>query len=300
MATVPEVTLSAGALRVILAPTIGGAISAFEWADAGVSQPIMRRCDRPLAKVGDAACFPLVPFVNRIRGGEFDFRGELVRIAPNMAGDISPLHGQGWLNRWTVDEAAEDRALLTYRHEAGEWPWTYEARQEFALDRSGLTLTLGCRNLSERAMPCGLGLHPYFPCGHATRLDTRVAHVWTVDDHVLPVAKVPATGRYDLTDRGVCGQELDNGFDGWGGEATMTDPDWPCDIRMSSPDAHFFQLYSPEQGGIFVAEPVTHANAALNAPEADWPALGLRILDPGEMMSVTMRVEVIARTASTG
>ena len=47
------------------------------------------------------ASFPLVPFVNRIRGGRFTFRGREVRLAPNMAGDPSPLHGQGWLNPWT-------------------------------------------------------------------------------------------------------------------------------------------------------------------------------------------------------
>ena len=35
------------------------------------------------------------------------------------------------------------------------------------------------------------------------------------------------TGRYDLRDRLVCGQGLDNGFGGWGGEARMSDPDWP-------------------------------------------------------------------------
>jgi aldose 1-epimerase len=62
---------------------------------------------------------------------------------------------------------------------------------------------------------------------------------------------------------------------------------------MSSPDASFFQLYSPESGGLFVAEPVTHANAAMNEPEESWAELGLRVLEPGESMSLTMRVDVI-------
>ena len=43
-------------------------------------------------------------------------------------------------------------------------------------------------------MPCGLGQHPYFPCGPETRIDTQVADVWTIDEHVLPVEKVPADG----------------------------------------------------------------------------------------------------------
>jgi aldose 1-epimerase len=61
---------------------------------------------------------------------------------------------------------------------------------------------------------------------------------------------------------------------------------------MSSPDAGFFQLYSPPSGELFVIEPVTHANAALNEPEDEWPELGLRVLEPGETMSLTMRVDV--------
>ena len=40
-------------------------------------------------------------------------------------------------------------------------------------------------------MPCGLGQHPYFPCGGGTRIDTVVTHVWTINEHVLPVEKVP-------------------------------------------------------------------------------------------------------------
>ena len=87
----------AGNLRLELSPSIGGAISAFEWVDGERARPILRKCHSPLEKVLDAACFPLVPYVNRIRGGRFTFRGREVRLAPNMAGDPSPLHGQGWL-----------------------------------------------------------------------------------------------------------------------------------------------------------------------------------------------------------
>jgi len=286
---------TAGPLRLELSPSIGGAISAFEWAEPDAARPILRKCHSRLEKVLDASCFPLVPYVNRIRDGQFTFRGREVRMAPNMPGDPSPLHGQGWLNPWAVEQSDERNAVLHYRHDPGEWPWAYEAQQEFALDDHGLSLRLTCRNASAEPMPCGLGFHPYFPCGGETKLDTEVTHAWTIDDKVLPVAKVSAEGRYDLRDRLVCSQDLDNGFGGWGGEARMTDPDWPYGLRMSSGDAHFFQLYSPTAGGIFVAEPVTQANAALNAPEKQWPELGMRVLESGEEMTLTMRLDVIPK-----
>ena len=97
-------------------------------------------------------------------------------------------------------------------------------RQEFTLDERGLSVSLTCRNTSAEPMPCGLGQHPYFPCGPETRIDTDVTHVWTIDENVLPVEKVPATGRFDLSDRLVCGQDLDHGFGGWGGEARADRP----------------------------------------------------------------------------
>jgi hypothetical protein len=64
-------------------------------------------------------------------------------------------------------------------------------------------------------------------------------------------------------------------------------------------DGHFDFLLIPHpdrkpQGrlGAF-AEPVSHANSALNAAEPEWPALGLQILSPGETMRLAMRIEVV-------
>jgi aldose 1-epimerase len=144
-------------------------------------------------------------------------------------------------------------------------------------------------------MPCGLGMHPYFRCSRTTMLRTQVSHVWTVDENVLPVAKIEATGRYDLSSGPICGRALDNGYAGWGGKALIEDAEAPFSICLSSPDTLFFQLYSPAQGGLFVAEPVSHANDALSHDEGDWPALGMKVLAPGETIALAMRLDVIRR-----
>ena len=295
MASETFITLSAGKLRLELNPSVGGSISAFAWIGKDRIRGLLRSRNSIVQNVLEAASFPLVPYVNRIRGGRFRFRGRDVRIAPNMAGDPSPLHGQGWLGDWSVLDRGDAQAVLGFVHEAGEWPWSYEARQDVSLDAQGLAVRLSCRNTSAEPMPCGLGQHPYFDCGPGTRIDTAVETVWTIDEQVLPVAQVPADGRFDLRDRAVCAQGLDHGFGGWGGKARLTDPDWPYDLEISSPNARFFQLYSPSEGGIFVAEPVSHANAALNAPEQEWPELGMRILEPGEAMQLDMRLEVVPK-----
>jgi len=290
-----SIALSSDALELHLSPCIGGAISRLDFVGAGGRTPILRESHTPPENVLGAASFPLVPYVNRIRGGRFEFRGRTVGIAPNMPGDPSPLHGDGWLNPWDVERADGSSAALTFRHEPGEWPWAYEARQEFRLDGGVLDIGLACRNISREPMPCGLGQHPYFPCTPETRLQTGVTYAWTIDEQVLPVGQVPATGRYDLADRLICGQGLDNGWGGWSGRALISDPAWPFEIELSSPQARFFQVYSPPEGGIFVAEPVSHANAALNSPKAEWEELGMRVLDPGEEMRLDMRLDVRSR-----
>lgn len=284
-----RIELSAGDLRVALRPSVGGSIARFDVVADGQVVPLLRGTDVPYDDVLEAACFPLVPFVNRIRGGEFRCDGRTVRLSPNLPGDASPLHGQGWRSAWTVVDRDAASAVLAFEHAAGEWPWDYEARQRVALAADSLHIVLSCRNRSAEPMPCGLGVHPYWPCAHDTRLDTIVRSAWTIDADVLPVAEVPATERYDLQERAVCGQSLDNGFDGWCGEATVTWPDRGLSMRMSSPDADRFQLYSPASGGVFVAEPVQHANAALNRPQAEWDAAGLRMLAPDATRSLHVR-----------
>ncbi len=295
-----SLTLKAGSLELELEPAVGGSIARFDHVDGRRLTPVLRPSPPLLRSVLDAASFPLVPFVNRIRGGSFRFRGREIRLAPNMAGDPSPLHGQGWLAPWRVERWGAAEAELLFDHQTGEWPWAYQSRQSFALGPGGLETRISCQNTGDEPMPCGLGIHPYFNCGPGTRIRTGVEHVWTVDEQVLPVDRIGAIGAYDIADSPVCGRGLDNGFDGWSGSALFTDPDWPFDITLASPGVRFFQLYSPAGGGIFVAEPVTHANDALSAREAEWGELGIQILEPGERMELAARIEVALKNPPVG
>ena len=92
-----------GRLDLRLAPQVGGCIAAFNYlSDEKGKTPILRGADAVPSSVLDAASFPLVPYSNRVRNGRFRFRGREVTLAPNMAGDPSPLHGQGWLAAYSA------------------------------------------------------------------------------------------------------------------------------------------------------------------------------------------------------
>jgi aldose 1-epimerase len=276
------ISIKSHGYELVLAPELGGSIARFHLH----GRAILRGNEEPQGPL-DCGSFPLVPYCNRIRGGRFAFRGREVAIAANMAGDPSPLHGDGWLAPWRVEESGPDSAVLAFDHAPGAWPWAYEARQTFRLGSEGLEAEIVCTNRSADPMPCGLGFHPYFPCDNATVIDTGVEQVWEVDDLILPTGVVAATGRYALDGTPACARGLDNGYGGWDGEMWLRHAD-SAFTHMTSPDARFFQTYSPAAGGLLAAEPVSHANAALNEPEERWPELGLRVLEPGETMRLRM------------
>ena len=278
--------LAAGDLTLNLAPDIGGSIARFRKGE----QELLRPAPPGARDAGEMASFPLVPFSNRVRGGRFNCDGRAVTLSPNLPGDKSPLHGQGWRNAWVVAKSDEASAMLSFVHEPGEWPWGYEAWQVFALDETGLTVTLSCRNLSVERMPCGLAQHPYFPCDGETRLETGVTDVWLIDEDMLPTKLVPTRGKFLPSNGPVCGRGLDHGYEGWSGEALIN---WGhgAKVRMTA-EAPRFQLYAPASGSLFVAEPVENANAALNLPQEQWEAAGLALLAQGEQRSLTVRFEV--------
>ena len=286
-----ELIMRADGLEAGLKPHVGGAFTHFTDLSAPERVDLFRHGKADFHDPLDSAGFPLVPFCNRVRDGRFSFRGRQVHLPPNMPPQRHPLHGQGWRSAWQVLEAGESFAQIAFHHEALDWPWTYQSRMTAMLKNRGLEIVLTCKNLSDDAMPCGLGLHPYYPCDAETVLDTGVTEVWTIDEEIMPVKTEPATGRYDLRDRKVCGQDLDNGYEGWSGVATLRWPSRGRGLRLTS-QAPRFQLYSPKEGGLIAAEPVTNANAALNHPEQEWTRLGLTLLEPGQRAELKARFEV--------
>lgn len=290
-----RVRLAAGDLELELAPEVGGSVAAFRLLRGrGEAVPLFRESPEGFTDVLESACFPLVPYSNRIRDGRFCFAGREVRLKPNLPPQRHPLHGQGWRAPWSVVRADEASVELAFDHAPDAWPWAYRARQRFALDDGGLEATLSVANASDQPMPAGLGLHPYCPADDDTVLSTRVRDVWNVDAEVLPIGLAPATGRYDLFERRISRAGLDNGYEGWSGSAEIRWPTRDAGVRIVSA-VERFQVWSPPEGGVFCAEPVTHANDAFSHPQERWPSLGLKVLQPGQRLELAARFEAIRR-----
>jgi aldose 1-epimerase len=267
------------AMQLTVAAHQGGAIRELTWRGAHLLRPA------PLAAADDPfqmACFPMVPFVNRIAGGRFDFHGQTVRLRPNWRDDPHPLHGQGWRARWAVVAASAAAATLSFEGGGDEWPWRYRCEQRFELAQGALHIELSIQNMSNTPMPAMLGLHPYFPDAAGAQLRARVPRVWRTDREALPLEETPTPPewQFDLP-RALRSVSLDNCLSGWDGVAALTWPDRIVTLRARC--CNHLHVYAPAGRDFFCVEPQTAAPGALARGEAT-------VVSPGERFAIEVRL----------
>ncbi|HSI02453.1 MAG TPA: aldose 1-epimerase [Reyranella sp.] len=272
--------LATGRLGLDLAPAAGGSVARFTVDGVDVLWP-MTAAAIASGKGNAAALYPLVPFSNRIRDGRLAFAGESFQLARNWPGVSHPMHGDGWAQAWDVERSDAVSADITYLHErAGEqggWPFRYRARQSYRLGNDRLSIGIALENLEKRAVPAGIGLHPFFVREPDATLTCRAEAVWRADAEVLPVERIAVPAAWDFTNgRRVDEVSLDNCFDGWDGRARIS---WPRrNLRLDLEAAaafHHLVIYTPPGQPFFCVEPVSHANGQV----------GLSTLAPGATLA---------------
>lgn len=269
------------AARLVVAPQSGGAIRELTWHGRDILRPASP------AMPGDpfgAACFPMVPFVNRIAHGRFSFAGRSVGLEPNWSEDPHPIHGQGWRATWEVTAASATSATLRFEGGGDEWPWRYRCEQRLRLRPDELSIELAIENVTDAPMPAMLGLHPYFPRAAQARLQARLPRVWLTDAAALPVAETetPAAWRFEPR-RSVQAVPLDHCFCGWDGRASLEWPDLTVDVRALR--CPFLHVYTPVGRDFFCIEPQTGAPGALGRNAEEVPALAR-----GERMAIELQL----------
>lgn len=302
--------LATTAARVTIAPAIGGSIASFVVA----GQPVMRPTPSSALAARDVrrlACYPLVPYSNRIRDATLRFEGRRFALARNFGDHPHSIHGVGWQRAWSVAESAPDRARLVLAHDArGDdaraWPWPFEATQSFHLANVGaqaaalLVATITLRNTGSEAFPFGLGFHPFFAKGGRTRLGFAASRVWHNDATQLPqlLDAIPGQWRFDPA-RAVDAIALDNVFTGWRGCATLVDDAQRTSVRLDADRAlEFLVVYAPAAGDFIAVEPVSQETDAFNRSAAGATGTGMRVLPPGGAFSCTMRVSAVVADAA--
>jgi len=302
------VCLNAADAALELAPATGGAIASFTWR--GV--PVLRPTAPDMIAAGDVrrhACYPLVPYSNRIEHGRLAFDGRTHELALNFGDHPHSIHGVGWQRPWNVQHVDASSARLAFEHRPGSgddgeeraWPWPFRATQWFQLAPAGsdavaLRMRLTVSNLGDETFPFGLGWHPFFACDESTTLQFSAKGVWETNDTMIPTRQVTPDGRFDFETRRAIGSTvLDNVYTGWTGKAQLKDRRAAREITLSGDTASpFFVVYIPPHHTFLAIEPVTQMTDAFNRAERGQADTGARRLAPGESFSCTMQIVAAA------
>lgn len=276
-----------------LAPDIGGSVAAFQWR----GRDVFRSAPAEGAlRPNQMGCFPMLPFVGRIREGRFLWRGQAFALPVN-AREIDPvntIHGYGWLAPWSCAETAHG-AVMSLEAAAGEWPWAFRAEQTIQLRADGYVHVVSLTNLSDSPMPAGFGLHPYFPRNAETRLIAR----FTAEVIASPDGLDAHDEAQDWWDgRPVSARVVDNAYAGREGPMRLVwpDRDFAVSIVPSSGLPHA-TIFAPSGADFVCVEPISHLPDALNAgPVAIRQEV--RALAPGETWSETVTFSVRSLSGS--
>tara|TARA_R110002072_G_scaffold242564_21_gene401585 strand:- start:655 stop:1431 length:777 start_codon:yes stop_codon:yes gene_type:complete len=246
-----------------------------------------------------SACFPLVPYANRIAGGMFSLGEDTVRLPRHFPPETSSLHGFGWQDKWEILSASTSECALEHRHpglgpapwlgDPTDWPWAYEARQRIRLGPQGCTISLVVTNRSNRVMPAGLGLHPYFRRRPETRLRFAAEGVMLVDEASIPTGTMAPPDWFGYFARGspLPDETVDHCFAGWNGVAVIEDN--LGTIALTARGAPQLHVYAPVDGSALCLEPVSHVPDALNRTP-----VSMTFLPPGCTASLGMGISVSA------
>lgn len=240
----------------------------------------------------------LVPWPNRVADGRWVFEGEPQQLALTEPARHNAIHGLLRHTAWTVVEHAESTVVLHAMVTAQPgWPVSLLTSIGYSLDSAGLTVTHTVENLGSRAVPFGVGAHPFPRAGGAATDDCTLrlaaSSVLPIDPERLLPVRPPRVLEGDeqlfRSGRRLAGVLLDTAF---GGAApapddpqglvrhSITDPEGHGVELWADPVFKWVQVYTaedfPGRGRAVAIEPMTCPPDALNS------GTDLLVLDPGE------------------
>ncbi len=242
--------------------------------------------------LGNPILFP----PNRIRGGEFEFRGMRYSFPINEPSTGCHIHGALYKTRFDIAEKREDYVRFEYSARAGEYlsfPHAFRLVREYTLDESGLLETVTVYNDSERDMPFMLAFHttfniPFTPdaCRENCYMQVKVGREHIRDEKYLPTLEYAGgrqrerelnEGSYSLS-----GGALSAFYESCANTSLVMDKGNGLAIFYEASDEYKYRMLWQKAGGAFVViEPQT---AAIDCFHLEAPAeeKGLIVIPAGE------------------
>jgi aldose 1-epimerase len=242
----------------------------------------------------------LLPWPNRLDAGRYEFDGEIFQTAVTEPDRNTALHGLSPYARWQLADHSRSGVVLTLALlPTIGYPFFLDSTVSYQLDAAGLRVATTSTNVGDRALPYGIGFHPWLSTGGALLDDCTLTldagRRFQADDRLLPVGDEDVAGTpFDFrTPREVGELALDDAFtqvtrrsDGlsW---VHLTGVDGRTASIWMDDSCDFWQLCSgdglpqPLARRSIAAEPMTAAPNAFNTGR------GLIRLLPGESYVTT-------------
>jgi aldose 1-epimerase len=284
-------TLNSKSFRLQLCPAIGGSMTRFQWLREPELVELMRPATDDAIAVSEPlrmSCFPLVPYCDLVTGASFAFGGVRYELPHNKPGLPEPIHGEGWINPWTVEIADAAMAQLSFRHDREEpgFPFSYRAVQVFRLDETGLEVELRLVNADDRPMPAGIGLHPYYVRTPEVTIFAPTPRVWRADAARTGQPAIEVPPEWDFrAERRPGNVDLDHCFAGWEGRYAVTWPETSTRLTVTA-DPVFGNLliFIPRNGNHFCVEPISNAMDGFNLAALGLTGHDVSVLQPGHRL----------------
>lgn len=297
----PLLTINHHAQSLVLAPAIGGSVVSWKLHQlpgslSALSEPlnIWRAGQSNSIDAISMASMPLLPWCNRISQGGIPSAQGFYPLTPNLHGEIFPIHGDGFLQAWTlIDRHATQATLRLVSDKFLGNPQHYEAHQVFELTDQGMVQTLALKHLGKNTMAYGLGQHPWFLNDSATHVKAEVSGMWLCDPQYLPTTHTQILDPDKSLHSGMStkGRLINNLYDGWSGSATLNYPSHGLQLTLhaefrvcDTPKPCYLMVYRPENSAVFCLESVSHTVDAFH--QQGQP--GLHWLQTGESMSLKL------------
>ncbi len=293
------VQLQAGGANARLVPAAGGRISALRLlAPSGVAVDILHPYPEDFfdpIRWAKGGIYPLMPYSNRIADATLRVNREdlVLQVHPDAAPHT--LHGNAHAQPWQLAASDANSATMTLDSPRdAAWPWHYRGHMRVLLEPHALSIFIEVRNTDTRAMPAGIGLHPYFPHRADARIGYHASTIWPpTADFLAGPPRPPHADEVYVPARGLPPGGLTHYVGGWDGVATVDLPDGArLQLQADKVFGHLV-VHRPDSLAYLCLEPVSHVADGFNLAARGVPHTGTRLLGPGESLVGALRLQLL-------
>ena len=156
--------------------SIGGTLISLQLAIHGTTRELIAIPYQQKYSLNQNPFYPsglLMPWVNRVRNGNYSFLGKNYQLPINELNLGNAIHGFMAHMPFEIIQQSKNESdasfTLKYIYDGRfiGYPFAFEAYLTYSLDTMGnFNFTMACKNTGDSVMPFAIGWHPYFQLGN--------------------------------------------------------------------------------------------------------------------------------------